>query len=96
MKSYLSGMPECKFGMNDKLVIDKQAKPSTPEAQNLESQLSKRQGGGVNRSVAIDDCTFHQVQYIHLSLSLSHDYHTLCNLFVSTYYVLVVRVRSLV
>ncbi|CAI8040727.1 AP-2 complex subunit mu [Geodia barretti] len=60
MKSYLSGMPECKFGMNDKLVIDKQAKPSTPEAQNLESQLSKRQGGGVNRSVAIDDCTFHQ------------------------------------
>ena len=59
MKSYLSGMPECKFGMNDKLVIDKQAKPSTPEAQSLESQLNKRQGG--NRSVAIDDCTFHQV-----------------------------------
>ena len=24
MKSYLSGMPECKFGMNDKIVIDKQ------------------------------------------------------------------------
>lgn len=23
MKSYLSGMPECKFGMNDKLVLDK-------------------------------------------------------------------------
>ena len=61
MKSYLSGMPECKFGMNDKLVIEKQAKPSTPEAQSLESQLSKKQGGGVNRSVAIDDCTFHQV-----------------------------------
>lgn len=61
MKSYLSGMPECKFGMNDKLVVDKQAKPSTPEAQNLESQLNKRQGGGANRSVAIDDCTFHQV-----------------------------------
>uniref|UniRef100_A0AAY5L3V1 MHD domain-containing protein n=1 Tax=Esox lucius TaxID=8010 RepID=A0AAY5L3V1_ESOLU len=26
MKSYLSGMPECKFGMNDKIVIDKQGK----------------------------------------------------------------------
>ena len=66
MKSYLSGMPECKFGMNDKLVIDKQAKPSTPEAQTLESQLNKRQGGGgvANRSVAIDDCTFHQVYSI--------------------------------
>ena len=63
MKSYLSGMPECKFGMNDKLVVEKQAKPSTPEAQSLESQLNKKQGGGagVNRSVAIDDCTFHQV-----------------------------------
>ena len=22
MKSYLSGMPECKFGINDKLVMD--------------------------------------------------------------------------
>ena len=42
MKSYLSGMPECKFGMNDKLLIDKQAKPSTPEAQTLETQLAKR------------------------------------------------------
>ncbi len=42
MKSYLSGMPECKFGMNDKLVIDKQAKPSTPEAASLEQQLAKR------------------------------------------------------
>lgn len=42
MKSYLSGMPECKFGMNDKLVVDKQAKPSTPEAASLEQQLARR------------------------------------------------------
>jgi AP-2 complex subunit mu-1 len=42
MKSYLSGMPECKFGMNDKLLIDRQAKPSTTEAQSLEQQLAKR------------------------------------------------------
>ncbi len=26
MKSYLSGMPECKFGMNDKIALDKQGK----------------------------------------------------------------------
>ena len=45
MKSYLSGMPECKFGMNDKLVVDKQAKPSTPEAASLEQQLNRRWGG---------------------------------------------------
>jgi hypothetical protein len=29
MKSYLSGMPECKFGINDKLTID--AKTKTTE-----------------------------------------------------------------
>jgi hypothetical protein len=26
MKSFLSGMPECKFGMNDKLVMDREPK----------------------------------------------------------------------
>ncbi|KPP69633.1 AP-2 complex subunit mu-B-like [Scleropages formosus] len=31
MKSYLSGMPECKFGMNDKIVIDKQGKGGTAD-----------------------------------------------------------------
>uniref|UniRef100_A0AAZ3QDK5 MHD domain-containing protein n=1 Tax=Oncorhynchus tshawytscha TaxID=74940 RepID=A0AAZ3QDK5_ONCTS len=31
MKSYLSGMPECKFGMNDKIVIDKQGKGGASE-----------------------------------------------------------------
>ena len=42
MKSYLSGMPECKFGMNDKLVIDKQAKPSSTEAASIEQHMSKK------------------------------------------------------
>ncbi|XP_019857611.1 PREDICTED: AP-2 complex subunit mu-like [Amphimedon queenslandica] len=60
MKSFLSGMPECKFGMNDKLLIDRQAKPSTPEAQSLEQQLAKRSGHNPKSGVAIDDCTFHQ------------------------------------
>ncbi|XP_064384823.1 AP-2 complex subunit mu-like [Halichondria panicea] len=60
MKSYLSGMPECKFGMNDKLVVDKQAKPSTPEAASLEQQIAKRSGNSGRSSIAIDDCTFHQ------------------------------------
>ena len=32
MKSYLSGMPECKFGMNDKIIIEKQSKGGTDEA----------------------------------------------------------------
>uniref|UniRef100_A0A8D0DA71 MHD domain-containing protein n=1 Tax=Sander lucioperca TaxID=283035 RepID=A0A8D0DA71_SANLU len=50
MKSYLSGMPECKFGMNDKIVIDKQGKTGSTE----DGAKSGKQ------SIAIDDCTFHQ------------------------------------
>uniref|UniRef100_A0A3Q0SJB0 Adaptor related protein complex 2 subunit mu 1a n=1 Tax=Amphilophus citrinellus TaxID=61819 RepID=A0A3Q0SJB0_AMPCI len=50
MKSYLSGMPECKFGMNDKIVIDKQGKGGA----------SDDAGKSGKQSIAIDDCTFHQ------------------------------------
>ena len=39
MKSYLSGMPECKFGMNDKVAIESQMgrksgnnEPSVPDS----------------------------------------------------------------
>eukprot|EP00057_Strongylocentrotus_purpuratus_P029821 XP_779923.2 PREDICTED: AP-2 complex subunit mu [Strongylocentrotus purpuratus] len=46
MKSYLSGMPECKFGMNDKITLDKQGKGDDPAKSKS--------------SIAIDDCTFHQ------------------------------------
>ena len=31
MKSYLSGMPECKFGINDKIVMDSKNKPGTDD-----------------------------------------------------------------
>lgn len=55
MKSYLSGMPECKFGMNDKIVVDKQSKSSTPEAAAAEQKKNSSKTG-----IAIDDCTFHQ------------------------------------
>ena len=50
MKSYLSGMPECKFGINDKLVMDTKGKGPTTEEQT-------RAGKPV---VVIDDCQFHQ------------------------------------
>jgi AP-2 complex subunit mu-1 len=46
LKVHLSGMPECKFGLNDKLLMDKEAKTGVIR--------SKTQG------IAIDDCTFHQ------------------------------------
>jgi AP-2 complex subunit mu-1 len=59
MKSYLSGMPECKFGMNDKLMVEKGAKPSTNEAAAMESFQAKKLGGKPG-GIAIDACTFHQ------------------------------------
>lgn len=47
MKTQLSGMPECKFGLNDKLIMEKE---------------SGDHGGGNDHSkgVDIDDCTFHR------------------------------------
>lgn len=31
MKCVLSGMPECKFGMNDKVVMEREAKQGVPK-----------------------------------------------------------------
>ena len=49
---YFSGMPECKFGMNDKLILDKN---SVARADGDTTKAGKP-------SIAIDDCTFHQVK----------------------------------
>jgi AP-2 complex subunit mu-1 len=48
MRAFLSGMPECKFGLNDKLIMEKE----NPAA------ASGRPGKKVG--VEIDDCTFHR------------------------------------
>ena len=44
MRAYLSGTPECKFGLNDKLVIEK----------------GDQRGAGGGDAVELDDCQFHQ------------------------------------
>lgn len=46
MKTQLTGMPECKFGLNDKLIMEKETGPA--------NSVSKTMG------VEIDDCTFHR------------------------------------
>jgi len=46
MKTYLSGMPICKFGMNDKLM--------------LQNNKSRNPTLNRNRAIAIDDVTFHR------------------------------------
>jgi len=52
MRAYLSGMPECKFGLNDKLVIDKSSGRS-----KAASALAEASHSG---AVELDDCQFHQ------------------------------------
>lgn len=51
MKSYLSGMPECKFGINDKITMDSKGKTSTIDDPTRSTGKT---------SIAIDDCQFHQ------------------------------------
>ena len=60
MKAFLTGMPECKFGLNDKLIMEKEGTG----------------GGTVTRSgkkisaVEIDDCTFHRYSLLQCLNSL--------------------------
>lgn len=64
MKSYLSGMPECKFGINDKLTID--SKGGNKGASGGGGEGAGAIGGntsggsGGKSSIAIDDIQFHQ------------------------------------
>ncbi len=48
MKTQLTGMPECKFGLNDKLIMEKEGGAAAAAA-------SQKANG-----VEIDDCTFHR------------------------------------
>jgi len=50
VKCYLSGTPECKFGLNDKLLLDNEAKAKKANAN------ARRPGSGIE----IDDVSFHQ------------------------------------
>ena len=59
MKSYLSGMPECKFGINDKITMETKGKGQ----MSLEDPSVRGPGnpaGTTKSSIAIDDCQFHQ------------------------------------
>jgi AP-2 complex subunit mu-1 len=53
MKSYLSGMPECKFGINDKIVMEAKGRGAISGNSETESRSGKP-------VVVIDDCQFHQ------------------------------------
>lgn len=48
MRTQLSGMPECKFGLNDKLIMEKEGGAAAAAVNQTAS------------GVEIDDCTFHR------------------------------------
>lgn len=63
MRAYLSGTPECKFGLNDRLLLDSDAAAAAAKS----SSSSSRMGGVPTKAtraaagaVTLEDCQFHQ------------------------------------
>ena len=58
MRAYLSGSPECKFGLNDTLLLNQQGGPSYGDVGNKDGtrKATKAAAG----SVTLEDCQFHQ------------------------------------
>lgn len=56
MRAYLSGTPECKFGLNDRLLLDNDGQLSLPSGNRMGSKATKAAAG----SVTLEDCQFHQ------------------------------------
>ena len=59
MKAYISGMPECKFGINDKITMETKGKTSTLDDPATRGNVGGA-GGQTKTVIAIDDCQFHQ------------------------------------
>ncbi|KAJ5353888.1 Clathrin adaptor mu subunit C-terminal [Penicillium brevicompactum] len=59
MRAYLSGTPECKFGLNDRLLLDPGESSSSNRGNNngLGTSKATRAAAG---SVTLEDCQFHQ------------------------------------
>lgn len=55
MRAYLSGTPECKFGLNDKLVLQRKA-----ERNGGGNGGAASGDDGADGAVELDDCQFHQ------------------------------------
>jgi AP-2 complex subunit mu-1 len=55
MRAYLSGTPECKFGLNDRLTLGEEALAS-PSGNMAGTKATKAAAG----SVTLEDCQFHQ------------------------------------
>ena len=57
MRAYLSGTPECKFGLNDRLLLDEDGIVDSSPSGNTAGAKGHK---GSGRSVTLEDCQFHQ------------------------------------
>lgn len=57
MRAYLSGTPECKFGLNDRLLLDSGTASSSVAGNRDGAMKATRAAAG---SVTLEDCQFHQ------------------------------------
>lgn len=57
MRAYLSGTPECKFGLNDRLLLDSGTANSSVAGNRDGAMKATRAAAG---SVTLEDCQFHQ------------------------------------
>jgi len=55
VRSYLTGMPECKLGLNDKILVEKDGPSAAVVRKAAPGQIGKARD-----AIAIDDCTFHR------------------------------------
>ncbi|KAI9746839.1 MAG: hypothetical protein M1815_004965 [Lichina confinis] len=64
MRAYLTGTPECKFGLNDRLLLDGDDLSPHQHQQQQQQPTGNRTGAKATRaaagSVTLEDCQFHQ------------------------------------
>jgi AP-2 complex subunit mu-1 len=59
MRAYLSGTPECKFGLNDRLLLDSDAAAAAAASGNQRPGAAKATRAAAG-AVTLEDCQFHQ------------------------------------
>lgn len=60
MRTLLSGMPECKLGLNDKIVLEKASANDPAGASALSRRPTSAPRGAAGQGVELDDVQFHQ------------------------------------
>lgn len=57
MRAYLTGTPECKFGLNDSLVLSEANKLDSGDMPGIKAPTMTKAAAG---SITLEDCQFHQ------------------------------------